>query len=278
MNIMKKIFALALAALTLFATSCVKDEQYSGVTFDKIENTIPMLQTESAEVVATISALVEIKGVKLYYKGTETDFTSVDMIPGDGGSYKGTIPGYAKDVEVSYYIAAETSRITNSKVLTYTVGQKPIDYTGLVLNELNGNDKFIEIYNGAAEEIFIGGIRMFKDGGNESVWTAPDEYLAAGAYLLLYGEDVVVSGEAQEGYPEKYVFHSGLSAKKAVRIHITKPDGITILDDFDFTAATHPGTKYAGSYGRNTDGLWYHQTTTTPGAVNVNGEEKLPFN
>jgi len=269
---MKKILAFALVALTLFATSCVKDKKFSGVTFDKIENTIPMIQTETAEVTAELSALVEIKGATLFYKGGTGEYQSTPMIPANGG-YKGTIPGFAKDVEVSFYIAAETDVITNSKVMTYTVGKKPIDYTGLVLNELNGNDKFIEIYNGAAKEIFIGGVTMFKDGGASSTWVAPDEYLAAGAYLLLYSEDVTKSGEAQEGYPEKYTFHSGLSAKKSVRIHITKPDGITIIDDFNLDNSG--GTKYSGSFGRNADGEWYHQTTKTPKAVNVDGTEKL---
>lgn len=271
---MKKIFAFALAALTLFATSCVKDKMYSGVTFAKVENTVAYSINDKVEVVAELEALVEIKSAKLFYKGgNDASYKGVDMLAGTGRLYMGTIPGYDKDIEVSYYIVAETDVITESKKFTYTVGQVPVDYTGLVLNELNGNDKFIELYNGGDHDIFIGGITMFKDGGSDAKWTAPEENLAKGAYLLLYSEDVTGSGGAQEGYPEKYTFHSGLSAKKSVRIHITKPDGTTIIDDFNLDNSG--GTKYTGSFGRNADGGWYHQTTKTPNAVNVDGTEKL---
>jgi len=270
---MKKIFAFALAALTLFATSCVKDKMYSGVTFSNVENTAAYTIDDKVTVTANLSALVEIQSAKLFYKGGTEEYKSVDMLAGTGTLYTGEIPGYAKDVVVSYYISATTDKVSESKVFTYTVGKVPVDYTGIILNELNGNDKFIEIYNGSKKDIFIGGITMFKDGGTSSTWTAPDEYLAAGAYLLLYSEDVTGGGGAQEGYPAKYTFHSGLSAKKSVRIHITKPDGTTIIDDFNLDNSL--GTKYAGSFGRNADGDWYHQTTPTPKAVNVDGTDKL---
>ena len=42
----------------------------------------------------------------------------------------------------------------------------PIGYSGLVLNELNGNDKFIELYNKGGEALSLKGIYMEKDGKN----------------------------------------------------------------------------------------------------------------
>ncbi len=141
----------------------------------------------------------------------------------------------------------------------------------LKLNELNGNDKFIEIVNPEKSAISIKGIKILKD--TKDVWTAPDIQIPAGGFLLLYSQDVVAAGQAHEGYDATLVFTSGLSAKKAVHVQLVKEDGTTSIDDFNF--AKHPGTAIAGSYGRNADGNWYIQPTATPGAANVDGTEPI---
>ncbi len=150
----------------------------------------------------------------------------------------------------------------------------PVESAGvedLILNELNGNDKFIEIANPKKSEISIKGIKILKD--TKDVWTAPDIQIPAGGFLLLYSEDVVAAGQPHEGYDASLVFASGLSAKKAVRVQLVKEDGTTTIDDFNF--AKHPGTAIAGSYGRNADGKWYIQPTATPGAANADGTEPI---
>ncbi len=141
----------------------------------------------------------------------------------------------------------------------------------LILNELNGNDKFIEIANPKKSAISIKGIKILKDA--RDVWTAPDIQIKAGGFLLLYSEDVVAAGQAHEGYDATLVFASGLSSKKAVRVQLVKEDGTTTIDDFNFVK--HPGTTIAGSYGRNADGKWYIQPTATPGAANVDGTDPI---
>ncbi len=141
------------------------------------------------------------------------------------------------------------------------------------LNEINGNDKFIEIFNGSDKDADISGVKIFKDG--KDVWTAAEStLLGAGEYLLLYSEDVVVEGAAQAGYDAKKVFASGLSSKKAVRVTLTKNDGTTVIEDFNLV--THPtGKAINGSYGKNKDGKWYIQGTATPGKENVEGTTAL---
>ncbi len=270
----KSLYILSAAALMLLSASCVKDEVYGVPVIANVQNTVALTAESTVTVTADITSLAgEITAATLTYTAAEAESKTIDMKPSNGISWAATIPAFEMGVKVTYFIEAEaeSGEKGTSGQFTYTVGENPIDYTGLVLNELNGNDKFIELYNGAKAEINITGIQIFKDG--KSVWTCDERSLAAGEYLLLYSEDVTVAGEAQEGYDEALVFHSGLSAKKAVRVYLTKPDGATILDDFNF--AKHPGTKFAGSYGRNTDGKWYHQTTVTPGAANVDGEEAL---
>ena len=166
--------------------------------------------------------------------------------------------------EVKYYVEASTDGgSVTSKEGSYTVGVIPIDFTPLKLNELNGNDKFIEIINTGSAPINIKGIKILKD--TKDVWTGPNRDLAPGAFLLLYSEDVVVSGGAQEGYDSELVFASGLSAKKAVRVQLNDPVG-NALDDFNLVtvAKTAPA-----SYSRVPDGSgkWFY-TPATPGAKN----------
>lgn len=139
----------------------------------------------------------------------------------------------------------------------------PVGYSGLVLNELNGNDKFIELYNRGSETIQLNGVYIEKDGKN--VWKAGSITLGAGEYLLLYSEDVIV-----EKHPEYdgsgLVFASGLSAKKAVRVQLFTPSGISI-DDFNLVNYSTPASA---SYSRSPDGTgsWTY-ADATPSAANA---------
>lgn len=136
-----------------------------------------------------------------------------------------------------------------------------VDYSGLVLNELNGNDKFIELYNKGTEAIALKGVYIEKDGKN--VWKAGEKTLEVGDYLLLYSEDV------QADHPEHdsgLIFSSGLSAKKAVRVQIFTPSGASI-DDFNLVDYSTPAPA---SYSRCPDGtgVWTY-ADATPGAANA---------
>ena len=139
----------------------------------------------------------------------------------------------------------------------------PVDYSGLVLNELNGNDKFIELYNKGTEAIALKGIYIEKDGKN--VWKAGDITIEASAYLLLYSEDVIAE-EHPDYEGSGLVFSSGLSAKKAVRVQLFTPQGVS-LDDFNLVDYSTPASA---SYSRCPDGTgaWTY-ADATPGAANA---------
>jgi hypothetical protein len=143
-----------------------------------------------------------------------------------------------------------------------------LDYTNLVLNELNGNDKFIEIFNAGSEPINMEGVYIEKDGmlnwdGDNTIIVDPGEY------LVLWSEDVAID---HPEVPDSRIFHSGLSAKKNVRIQLFTPAGVSI-DDFNLTNIDANDPAYIpapASYSRNADGKWYY-AYATPGAVNVQG-------
>ena len=102
--------------------------------------------------------------------------------------------------------------------------------TGVVLNELSGADKFIELYNVTDKEISLEGLCLVKydsskDGGKSTTWTgAKGMKIAAKGYVVLESSDL--SDEAEDGDPnyayesKNHVFKGGLSGKKNVKIEL----------------------------------------------------------
>ena len=102
--------------------------------------------------------------------------------------------------------------------------------TGIVLNELSGADKFIELYNTTDKEISLEGVYVVKydsskDGGKSTTWTgAKGMTIAAKGYVVLESSDL--ADEAEGGDPNyayesaNHVFKGGLSGKKNVFIEL----------------------------------------------------------
>lgn len=181
----------------------------------------------------------------------------------ENGSIVSTFQNY------SFEVTGNRNLVAN---FNYNGGGNAIDYTKIILNELNGNDKFIEIYNSGTEAINLNGVYIEKDGAQN--WIADNTVIIeSDGYLLLYSEDVQAD---HFGYPENMFFHSSLSAKKNVRIQLFTPAGVSI-DDFNMINIDLNGETYGyasnqapASYSRNTDGNWYY-ADATPGRANVNG-------
>jgi hypothetical protein len=208
-----------------------------------------------------------VTGGNMYQEGEQCSVTAIansgyrflrwTELGTEWGHMVSTDSNYTFSVTSSHWLEA---RFQDNNVLS--------DYTNLVLNELNGNDKFIEIFNAGREPINMDGVYIEKDGllnwdGDNTVTVYPGEY------LVLYSEDVVAD---HPDVPETLIFHSGLSAKKNVCIQLFTPVGVSI-DDFNLTNIDANDPAYIpapGSYSRNTDGKWYY-AYPTPGAVNVQG-------
>ena len=142
------------------------------------------------------------------------------------------------------------------------------NYSALYLNELNGNDKFIEIYNTGIEAVNLESVYIEKDGIQN--WIGDNTIvIEAGGYLVLYSEDVAID---HPELPETMIFHSGLSAKKNIRIQLFTPTGVSI-DDFNLVDIYQNAPEYIpyyGSYSRNANNIWYY-ASATPGTRNVDG-------
>ena len=268
---MKKIMFAALALIVMMA-SCVKDKQYAGINISNVSyNPTAVTEYSDVTVSATITCFKDFTAKLVYTindENTELAMTAVEDV------YTAVIPAQPDGTKVSFLIQAMNGEFTAvSPAMEYEVGAVAIDYSVLRLNELNGNDKFIEIYNAGTEPVNMNGVYINKDDaqnwvGDNTVTVEP------GAYLLLYGEDVALD---HPEVPENLIFHSGLSAKKNVRIQLLTPAGENI-DDFNLVNIELNGEAYGyasnqapASYSRNADGNWSY-ADATPGAANVDGE------
>ena len=269
---MKKILFVALA-LVFGLVSCVKDKPYPGITISSVSYSPTAVQDyNDVTVTATISCFSGFTA-KLVYIIAESS-NEVEMT-GNDDIYTAVIPAQPDGTTVKFYVEACNSDASAKSATTeYTVGSAVIDYSLLRLNELNGNDKFIEIFNNGNEAINMRGVTIYKD-TDKLVWTGKAAVVVEpGAYLVLYSEDVILD------HPEidtaNYIFHSGLSAKKNVRIELKTPAGENI-DDFNLTqielngeAYGYAGNQAPASYSRNANTDWYY-SDATPGAENVDG-------
>ena len=260
-------------ALPILLSSCLKDQIYGGATIDEVKNTVAYTANDAVKVTAKVSALVPVKEVNLVWNTASQAETTVSMVPDNNGSWLGIIPAQPLDTKVSYYVVAETEtyKVTSS-VISYTVGATPINYSGLKLSELNGNDKYIELVNNGTEAIPLDGVYIEKDGKKnwprEAFPMPAGSSIAPGEFIVLYSSEKL--DKIPEGWKDELQFDSGLSASKAVRVQILDPSGNNI-DDFnlkDFKKAA------PAAYSRNKDGKWYF-AEGTPGAPNAEGTEAV---
>lgn len=257
---MKKfIFTLIAAAVGL--TACVEDPIYNMASVSNLKNTVAYNEDDAVTVTAEVTALVPVLEANLIYKaGSAAE--KREKMTASGKTWTGQIPAQPLGTEVKYSVEAVTDGGTvRSTEVSYKVGDVPINYSGLVLNELNGNNKFIELFNKGTEDIRIKGVTIQKD--EKLVWTAGSVILKPGAYLLLYSVDV--KADHPDHDPDCF-FDSGLSAKKAVKVELFDPKGAS-LDKFNLVnfKMTAPA-----SYSRvpNGTGGWFF-TDATPAAVNA---------
>ena len=113
--------------------------------------------------------------------------------------------------------------------------------TGVVLNELSGADKFIELYNTTDKEISLEGLSLVKydaskDGGKSTTWTGKAGMkIAAKGYVVLESSDL--ADPAEDGDPNyayesaDHVFKGGLSGKKNLKIELVDAKE-NVLDAF----------------------------------------------
>ena len=268
---MKKIqLALMLMAAMLLATSCVEDKVYEGPSKIEAVSMLPEAPTSFDDVVvtATVSGLQAVKTATLNYKAGTTS----ENLPmsGNGNTWSATIPAQPDGTKVTYTVTFvnEAGYTSVSPEKEYTVGDKPSDFSKLVLNELYAaadadSEKFIELYNNGDDPIKLKDVIIKKD--ENEVWKGlAGEVIMGHSYFTIVG----AKGTTERG------ISSGFSNKKSVLIELYDPNN-NLVDKFqrgekEDAWGNQSLAKVTGSWSRcpNGTGKFMITDVTTLGAKN----------
>ncbi|MBO4804230.1 MAG: lamin tail domain-containing protein [Muribaculaceae bacterium] len=268
---MKKIqLAILLMAAMVMATSCVEDKVYEGPSKIESVSMMPEAPTSFDDIVITavVSGLQSVESATLnYIAGTTSGKLPMS---GGGNTWTATIPAQPDGTKVTYTVVVvnEAGFTTVSPEKEFTVGDKPSDFTKLVLNELyaaadNDAEKFIELYNNGDDPIKLKDVVLKKD--ENVVWTGLATDVVMGhSYYTIVG----AKGTTEHG------ISSGFSNKKSVLIEIFDPNN-NLIDKFqrgekEDAWGNQSLTKVTGSWSRCPNGTGKYMITdaTTLGAKN----------
>jgi len=268
---MKKIqLALLLLATMLLATSCVEDKVYEGPSKIESVTMMPEAPTSFDDIVitATVSGLQAVESATLNYTAG-TDKGSLPM-SGNGSTWTATIPAQPDGTKVTYTVTVvnEAGFTTVSPEKDFTVGDKPSDFSKLVLNELYGaadadSEKFIELYNNGDDPIKLKDVVIKKD--EAEAWRGlAGEVIMGHSFFTIVG----AKGTTERG------ISSGFSSKKSVLIELYDPNN-NLVDKFqrgekEDAWGNQSLAKVSGSWSRcpNGTGKFMITDVTTLGAKN----------
>lgn len=260
---MKKIFLFALAALTLGFTACVEDEVYKGIT-NVSHSPGSVTPDDDVTVAATTTG---INSLTLKYKAGSGSEQSLPMAQTKTGTFTGVIPKQADGTTVKYYVEGDGEKSITKE---YTVSAKVIDYTKLILNEVDGTNKCIEIFNSAAEALPLTGVTLTKDDGGSAWWTGGSGVTipANGYYVIAQTGSTVPGADEATGA-------SGISMGKAVKFELKAPGGAS-LGVFERGDDTTDLKSYSFQRIPNATGPWKYATPTTKAANPSTGGSDIP--
>lgn len=160
---------------------------------------------------------------------------------------------------------------------TPTTGPKEKEETGavkaakgnLVINEVAGTSKFLELYNPTDKDVDLEGVTLLKNDETEigAIWTGvADQVVKAKGFVILYS-----SKTALENPDPAFTFNGGLSGKKSVKMELFAADGTSIEvfvrgpEPWDTACAENTDC----SFSRVPDGTGpFVYAAETPGAAN----------
>lgn len=256
---MKTIKLLFVALLAVAMTACVEDKVYEGPNSIDAVTISPDAPTSFDDVVVTakVSGLLSVTKAVLSYSIDDNFVDEINMA-GDGTTYTATIPAQPDGTKVKYVVTiTNEAGYTTTVEKDYTVGDKPSDFSKLVINEVFGaggdSEKYLELYNNGNDPIKLKGVIIKKDEA-DIVWTGEEgEVIMGHGYFVIAGAKNAL-GEGGSG-PNPRPMSKGLSAKKNVIMEIYDPNSNFITkfqrgDESD--AGWGNGSSYNGlSYTEN---------------------------
>lgn len=278
---MKIKFILALILAATITSSCVNDSIFVGPANISTVTATPEApkSTEPVTIRAKVTDLKGVTSVKLFYKASSTaTFSSVDMtsISSEQFMWTGTIPPFAKDVKVEYYVEViNTDNLSSVFPLnapttkaSYTVGAS--NAIKLFVNEVfpdgtkDATDPdWLEIYNDSEIQVDLAGYFLYDEGIKTSLTTvSPKSKRVLGSIVIPPKGFAVITTELNG---ETVTFGLSTTGDGA---YLENPSGLVVAS-LDFNTIATAGKK---SYGRKPDGSSTLTlfTTATKGSSNNN--------
>ena len=265
---MKKIFLFALAALTFGFTACVEDEVYKGI-ISVNHNPGSPTPDNNVDIVATTTGIASLT---LKYKAGSAAEESLTMASTKNDAntvFKATIPAQADGTKVTYYVEGEGKK---SPTKEYTVSAEVFDYSALVLNEVDGVNKSVELFNKGNQTLPLTNCKLIKNNEAAGWWTGEGASgsIAPGAYV------VIKQGNTIPGL----IGGGGISTKKTVKFELMDPTGTSLgvfIRGTEANIDANVSDVGSNSYQRipNGTGDW-KMGTPTNGAKNLDSGETIP--
>ena len=204
----------------------------------------------------------------------------------DSGVYNFTDKSFSRipDGTGLFYFTVPTPNATNGistdgLTLVPETRQEPeipdyVDYTKLMLNEISGEHKYVEIYNSGDVDIPLTGVKLQRNDG-QSQWTGGTaDVIPAGAYRLFLFNSYKPADLAENPAYVGWTVGSGISDQQILKVAIVDPAdnpvSVFIRGDAPLPAwqySTDVTRDQTHSYSRMTDGTWAY-ADPTPGAEN----------
>ena len=155
----------------------------------------------------------------------------------------------------------------------------PVDpeaFVSLILNEICGEQKYVEIYNKGNEEISLYGIKLERNEGSSKYTFITTDVIPAGAYRLILFNGYETTLEENEAYVG-WTVDSGISDQQTLSVQLITTDG-SIINSFqrgvEPWGTTGAQRERAFSYSRQDDGTWGY-AEYTPGKINAVTEKEI---
>jgi hypothetical protein len=160
----------------------------------------------------------------------------------------------------------------NSSSSTGNACTPPSDYSDLVLNEISGNNKYVEIYNSGATDICLTGVKLDRNNGGSSWTGGAGDAIPAGEYRIFLFNSYTPADLSTNPAYVGWTVGSGISSGQTLRIALIAPDN-SIIDLFIRGDGTGTGSSTGvtqdsnNTYSRTSDDTWAY-AVATPGAEN----------
>ncbi|WP_291528554.1 lamin tail domain-containing protein [Bacteroides sp. UBA939] len=215
----------------------------------------PTSPTAEEEVVVTATVATGegtiVAPVILEWTLNGTAQADINMTAGASGEYSAIIPAQAASAEIGYTIVAKNSSGGEAKASgSYSVrAVAVINYTGLVINEVDGNGKFVELYNSSEAAISLAGVQIIKNeetDADDVWWTGGAVEIGAGDYYTICEEGGDLATEVDEA-----TGNGGISAKKNVQFEVKTPANV-VIDIFTRSTTLDLDEDCTPDYGKTT--------------------------